>query len=156
MGELEARLGIRATFYIMTASPYYNPRSREGVEALRQLMRCGHALGVHLELDLARDASADVRTVAALADADRRRLPAPIGTALSIHCPPDALVWVDVPRFDYAMAPRWRGRYLSDSRGVFSFGDPEDHAGRPLQVNLHPEHWFGGLPPVGDRPEFWR
>lgn len=156
MAELEARLGVRATFYIMSQSPYYNPWSWEGHEALRQINRCGHRIGLHLDLDLARAAPIRPWQIAAMADEERCRLAGRVSRALSFHCPPDSLLWVEVPGFESAYAPRWRDHYLSDSRGRFTLGDPEDHLERPLQINLHPEHWFGGLPPTGDRPEFWR
>lgn len=156
MAELEAELGVRATFYIMTQSPYYNPWSWEGLEALRQIARCGHRIGLHLDLDMARDARPRWWQVAIAAEDEQRRLPGIVSDAVSFHCPPDALLWVDVPEIDSAYAPQWEGRYLSDSRGLFAFGDPEDRPDRPLQISLHPEHWFGGMPAAGDRPEFWR
>jgi hypothetical protein len=62
--------------------------------------------------------------------------------ALSFHCPPDCLLWRDIPGFESAYAPEWQGHYFADSRGAFLYGDPEDSDVRPLQINLHPEHWF--------------
>lgn len=156
MAELEAELGVIATFYVMTQSPYYNPWSWEGIEALRQIRRCGHRIGLHLDLDLARDAAPRWWSVSIAAEDEQQRLPGIVSNALSFHCPPSCLLWADVPGFDSAYAPHWEHRYLSDSRGLFAFGDPEDHDVRPLQINLHPEHWFGGMPVAGDRPEFWR
>lgn len=155
MARMQARLHVSATFYIMARSPYYNPWSAEGAAALREIVLCGHRLGLHVDLDAARDTMVTMATLTAMAEDDRNLLPA-TSCALSLHCPPASLLWVDVPGHDYAYAPAWRGRYLSDSRGLFAFGDPEDHSARPLQVSLHPEHWFGGMPPTGDRPAFWR
>lgn len=155
MARMQARMHVRSTFYVMARSPYYNPWSAEGAAALREIMQYGHRIGLHVDLDAPRNAMVTMSTLTTMAEDDRDLLPGS-SSALSLHCPPTSLLWVDVPGYEYAYAPRWRGRYLSDSRGLFAFGDPEDHVGRPLQVSLHPEHWFGGMPPVGDRPAFWR
>lgn len=156
MARLEARLGVSSTFYVMARSPYYNPWSAQGAAALREILACGHRLGLHVDLDCARDAVVSIATLTAMAEDDRYLLPAASSRALSLHCPPMSLLWVELPGFEYTYDPRWRGRYLSDSRGRFAFGDPEDHADRPLQISLHPEHWFGGMPAVAATPTFWR
>jgi hypothetical protein len=80
---------------------------------------------------------------------------------VSFHAPPDCILWRELPGFRSTYAPRWRGRYIADSRGRFDYGDPEDHMdGRALQLNLHPEHWmtdgkdFLSVRPENDRAWF--
>ena len=56
MAEVEAELGARSTWFLMTRSVFYNLRSKEGEQAFSQLRACGgwiahHALWPHLDLD---------------------------------------------------------------------------------------------------------
>jgi hypothetical protein len=47
MAALEADLGARATYLLMTESVFYNLASPEGVSALTRLRELGHAVGHH-------------------------------------------------------------------------------------------------------------
>jgi hypothetical protein len=47
MAELEAELGVTATYLLMTESLFYNLASPEGVEAIERLRSLGHAVGLH-------------------------------------------------------------------------------------------------------------
>lgn len=148
MAELEYRLGVKATYYIMARSPYYNPFSPSGQQALRKIKSLGHDLGHHIDLNLPRDARPFDRDVD-IAVRDSARLLEIGSRKVSFHCPPESLLWRDRSEFESAYALRWKGRYYADSRGMFAHGDPEDADGH-IQVNLHPEHWFP------EHEGFWR
>lgn len=159
MARVEADLGVRATYYLMMRSPLYNLLSHAGLAAAATLAELGHDLAVHLDLDEPRDGDPPIERVVLAASLERNVLAQHLGRVtrrLSFHCPPVALLWREVPCFDSAYAPCWRGRYRADSRGAFLLGDPEDAPAGRLQVNLHPEHWFGGMPDVAEHPGFWR
>ena len=47
MAEVEAELGVRATYLLMTESVFYNLASAEGVAAISRLRGLGHAVGLH-------------------------------------------------------------------------------------------------------------
>jgi hypothetical protein len=47
MAELEAELGVTATYLLMTESLFYNLASPEGVEAIDRLRELGHVVGLH-------------------------------------------------------------------------------------------------------------
>lgn len=129
MAELEAELGVSATYYLMTTSLFYTPV--EAIVAARELFRLGHRFGIHLDLD-----ETDLRD---LLDGSWAGVP------VSFHHPPQYVLWRDFDGlFENAFAKRWQGRYLSDSRGVFLHGDPEDRFAEPgpWQLCLHPEWWF--------------
>jgi hypothetical protein len=165
MARLEERLGVRATYYVMLRSPYYNPFSFEVRDAVEQLAWMGHRIGVHVELDRPREAIISEVEVEARCVQQRAMLRSAVPSvavtrAVSLHCPPHSWVWRDIPNFDSLYAPRWKGHYRSDSappggRGRFRYGDPEDFNERPLQVVLHPEHWFRSTEPP-DRLYYWR
>ena len=130
MATLEADLGIDATFYVMTTSPFYT--AAEAAVLAMHLSSLGHRVGWHLDRDqiVARESLR--------------------GLAVSFHCPTDLVLWRDLDHCESAYAAKWEGRYISDSRGRFDL-DPEDAFAlqpadgsepSPIQVNLHPEWWF--------------
>ena len=47
MAELEAELGVRTTYLLMTESVFYNLASKEGDRAIARLRELGHAVGLH-------------------------------------------------------------------------------------------------------------
>jgi hypothetical protein len=123
MAELEYELGVDATFYLMSTSPFYT--AAQALRAAAALSASGHRVGWHV----------DTRWT------PLSMIPRP--AAVSFHCPTDDVLWRDFPWFENAYAAHWKGRYVADSRGSFEHGDPEDKFdGEPLQVNLHPEWWF--------------
>jgi hypothetical protein len=155
MAKFEYARGVSATYYVMARSPYYNPFSHHAQQAIRQIVTLGHSLGVHCDLDAQRDAPQDLSKAARDADVEHALLAAlyPVTYRLSFHCPPAGVLWRDIPGFESAYAPEWQGHYFADSRGAFLYGDPEDSIVRPLQINLHPEHWF---PSDEQHQAFWR
>lgn len=167
MAALEAALGVRATYYVMVRSPYYNAFSLEVRTAVQMIAHYGHEIGTHVDLGVRRDSTIDVLQVGWKCLDQRLLLQEALGDdvevsrfEISLHCPPRSWVWREIPGFDSLYDPRWEGRYRSDSappggRGRFRFGDPEDVEARPLQVVLHPEHWFAPTPEP-DRRYFWR
>ena len=50
MAELEAELGARATYFLMTQSVFYNLGSSEGRRALNRLGELEHGVGLHAGL----------------------------------------------------------------------------------------------------------
>lgn len=135
MARFEQERGIRSTFYVMTTSPFYT--GREALEIAAVVSALGHRVGLHID--------------------ERTGEEPPIAALVSFHCPTDAVLWRKFGRFQSAYAPVWKGRYFSDSRGIFAYGDPEDNfGGQPLQVNLHPEHWFDPFWTDAVDPETYR
>jgi hypothetical protein len=47
MAELEGKLGVHATYLVMTESVFYNLASSEGIGAIARLRELGHAVGLH-------------------------------------------------------------------------------------------------------------
>jgi hypothetical protein len=125
MARFEQERGIRSTFYVMTTSPFYT--ATDAVVLAAQVSALGHRVGLHADLR-----ATPLDNVRRLGD-----------LSVSFHCPDESVMWKKLAGVRSAYAPIWKGRYFSDSRGVFAQGDPEDHfGGEPLQINLHPEWWF--------------
>jgi hypothetical protein len=128
MAELEAELGIRTTYLLMTESVFYNLASSEGAAALARLRELGHAVGLHavyprVELDDRFD------RVVSWHNPDPATMSEPVEGAINVYAEP----W---------FAPQ---TYRSDSNQRWRAGCPHEElraAAFPwLQVLVHPEIW---------------
>jgi hypothetical protein len=128
MAELEAELGARATYFLMTQSVFYNLGSSEGRRALNRLRELEHGVGLHavwpnVELDDRFD------PVVAWHNPNPDYMTEPVDGAVNAMQP---------PFFD-------PGCYRSDSNQRWRHGCPHEElrAGRFewLQLLIHPEIW---------------
>ena len=128
MAWLEAELGARATYFLMTESVFYSLASADGRRVLARLRELGHAVGLHAvwpraELDERFD------RVVAWHNPEPEYMHEPIGGAANV------------------MEPRYFSpeTYRSDSNQQWRHGCPhEDLAAgrfRWLQLLVHPEIW---------------
>jgi hypothetical protein len=128
LGRLEHEAGVRATYFLMTESVFYNLNSEQGRETLRQLRSLGHAVGLH---GVYPRASRDDRFDAVLA----------------WHNPDPEYVHEPVAGFVNVMQPPWftKGKYRSDSNQHWREGCPHEElragAFEWLQLLTHPEIW---------------
>lgn len=136
MARLAQIAGITGTFYVMCRSPFYNPASRPGLRALREIDAAGQRLGLHVDYregDVEQAVWEDVKLAMDWLYAD----PMPV----SFHMPPATVLWRDFDGFDNAYASRWKGHYVSDSRREWT-PEKEARVSDNMQICLHPEHWF--------------
>ena len=128
MAELEAEKDVRATYFLMTRSVFYNLASSEGVGAVARLRDLGHAIGlhaVHPNLDL--DERFD--RVVAWHNPGPEYMTSSIPGAVNVYAEP----YFDPPT------------YRSDSNQHWRSGCPHEElrgGGFPwLQILVHPEIW---------------
>jgi hypothetical protein len=129
MARLEHGLGVRATYFLMTESVFYNLDSSAGVEALRELRGLGHAVGFHpVHPHVDHDERFDA--VFAWHNPDPEFISAPIAGAINVMAPP------------YFAA----GHYRSDSNAYWREGCPHEELAIAafdwLQLNTHPVIWM--------------
>ena len=128
VAELEAEHAVRATYFLMTRSAFYNLASHEGEEAIGRLRELGHrvahhAVYPHVDLDARFD------RVVAWHNPDPEFMTAPIDGAINVMSEP----W---------FAP---GHYRSDSNQHWRSGCPHEELARGqlewVQLLTHPEIW---------------
>jgi hypothetical protein len=128
LARVEHELGVRATYFLMTESAFYNLDSHVGRETLRDLRELGHAVGLHAvhpraELDDRFD------DVVAWHNPDPEYVSDPIAGAVNVMEPPFFT----------------QGLYRSDSNRHWREGCPHDElaagAFEWLQLLIHPEIW---------------
>ncbi|CAA9517803.1 MAG: hypothetical protein AVDCRST_MAG79-17 [uncultured Thermoleophilia bacterium] len=127
MAELEAEIGVRATYFLMTESVFYNLSSPVGVRTIARLRALGHAVGLH--------------AVHPRAVLDERFDP-----VVAWHNPDPAYMRDEIPGAVNVMGRHFDpATYRSDSNQHWRSGPPDDdlRAGRfPwLQLLTHPEIW---------------
>jgi hypothetical protein len=128
LGRLERDAGVRATYFLMTESVFYNLDSALGRETLGELRSLGHAVGLHGVYPRA-------------AQDDR------FDAVLAWHNPDPEYVHEPVSGFVNVMQPPWftKGKYRSDSNQHWREGCPHEElrAGtfEWLQLLTHPEIW---------------
>ena len=146
MAELEHELGVRATVFLMLASPYYNLLDEENLRAARRIVELGHEIGFHYDTDLivAADQGAAAREVIRQAEFVAATLGTTI-TTVAQHNPSVTATRIRVPGYIDAYDPKYFTEiaYLSDSRRLF--GTPDvyrffaDH--ERCQLLIHPLWW---------------
>jgi hypothetical protein len=126
LAELEQRLGIRSTYFLMTASDFYNLDAPAGEEAIARLRALRHAVGLHARYP---------RVVL-----DERFDP-----VIAWHNPDPEYMRKPVAGVVNAMEPRFAANYRSDSNQRWRQGCPcEELAAGSfewLQLLTHPEIW---------------
>jgi hypothetical protein len=128
MAELEASVGARATYLLMTQSVFYNLGSSEGRRALNRLRELDHGVGLHavwpnVELDDRFD------PIVAWHNPDPDYMTDPVEVAVNV---------MQRPFFD-------PDHYRSDSNQHWRHGCPHEGLRRGdfawLQLLIHPEIW---------------
>ncbi len=128
VAELEADLDVRATYFLMTRSEFYNLDAPSGEAAIARLRELGHRVGLH---GVYPDATLDERfdPVVAWHNPEAEYMTAPIAGAVNAMQP---------GFFDPA-------HYRSDSNQRWRSGCPHEALARRelewLQLLTHPEIW---------------
>ncbi len=128
MAELEAEVGARATYFLMTQSVFYNLGSSEGRRALNRLRELDHGVGLHavwpgVELDDRFD------SVVAWHNPDPDYMSDPVDGVVNV---------MQEPYFE-------SDHYRSDSNQRWRYGCPHEELREGkfewLQLLIHPEIW---------------
>lgn len=150
LAELEASLGVRATYFALLRCEIYNPFAPAGRAALRRLGALGHEVGLHFDASLVEGGLDALDRAAAEECAMLEGLTGAAVRVVSFHRPAPALLGLERPLGGriHAYEPRFFKAigYCSDSRGAFRHGEPLAHeavaAGRALQLLTHPIWWM--------------
>lgn len=147
--EVNAGLGVSATFFFLTSAEQYNLSSAPGRRALAAIAANGQRIGLHFDAalyepgdDLQARAREECDLLATLAGTDLE--------AVSFHRPVKALQGLagSFAGFPHAYEPRFFDaiEYCSDSRGRFHHGGPFERdafaSAAPFQFLTHPIWWM--------------
>ena len=149
LANLEAELGVTSTYFFLVRSPFYNIYEPTTLSHIREINSLGHNIGLHFDASLY-NSSFSCLDYAATQECEI--LEKTVGLRpdfISFHRPAESLLGLD---------KKFAGRYhtynkrffadfgyVSDSRGEWRFGPPDEHqafvAGKAMQVLTHPIWW---------------
>lgn len=148
--EIETRLGISSTYFILFRSPFYNIFSCDQEKLIRNIIDNNHFIGLHFDYS-----GYSFNSISSLAN--QMLLEAEIMQkyfnvkvdAVSFHRPFDInyLKKLELSLYPHAYEPLFveQYKYFADSRGKFRFGSPMESEAflqkKNLQINIHPEWW---------------
>ena len=154
LADIEAEVGVKATYFVQTAGDFYNLLSAKSRSFLRHLVALGHEIGLHYEASryAGSDGEASLR-------GDLRLLEELTGVPVqsaSQHIPIEGDSFaIDryVPHDAYA--PRFTEppmTYISDSLMAWRQATPHDLMDRraSFQLLTHPETWCSHYRDMGD------
>lgn len=153
MAEVEAELGIAATYFFMVRTDHYSMFSAPGTAAIQRILDLGHHLGLHMDTTAYPDLT-DPEAIGEMTRCEVELMQTWFGqpvSAVSFHRP-NSLVLGGSPALSapfvhtYQEMFQRRIRYISDSRGMWRQNqDPtqidEFAARKPLHILIHPEWW---------------
>jgi hypothetical protein len=149
VAEIERDLGVRAAYFVLMRSEFYNPMAPDSARAIARLGALGHETGLHFDAALYEKDAGTLDDAAARECAVLENLTgAPVRT-ISFHRPAPALLGREghLAGRRHTYEPRYFSHmgYCSDSRGGWHRGAPLDHPaiieGRALQLLTHPIWW---------------
>ncbi|MES2441445.1 MAG: hypothetical protein V4574_01330 [Pseudomonadota bacterium] len=147
--EINAGLGVFATFFFLISAEQYNLVSAPGRDALAAVRANGQRIGLHFDAALYPD-DADLQARAAEECDILATLAGTALEAVSFHRPVKALQGLEgsFAGYPHAYEPRFFSgmEYCSDSRGRFHHGGPFERAafqnGAPFHLLTHPIWWM--------------
>ncbi|MBQ6440304.1 MAG: hypothetical protein IJJ06_09320 [Mogibacterium sp.] len=150
IGSIESETGIKSTFFVLLSSRYYNLVSGENREAVKELIRQGHEIGLHFDVtnydeDYSLDELCDAikrerLLLESLFDIQVR--------SMSWHIPKRELIGVNIPALDEigllnAYDPEFYNGYKYVSDSMMRWREPIDEylekaAYEKMQILTHP------------------
>ncbi len=155
MAQVEADENIKATYFLMTNSHFYNLFTREGHEVVVRLLALGHRLGLHSDLGLERTQIPDNEFIESKVAQDFEMLDGFFGQdkfsrVVSFHNPPPSILKKSFASFYSTYQAKFFStiKYLSDSNRIWRDDAPEkwlqDGTEDQLSILLHPVIWAHG------------
>jgi hypothetical protein len=146
IARIEHEEGVRASYFVLLRSPFYNLLSSDQAELIEEIHAYGHELALHVDLTdhhgQPTDVEREIETLLSFYPYANSRL-------ASVHSP-HTLESLPIERYEqlhnvYHRARRGDIAYISDSTGRWRYGYPLDsaafHEGKPIQLLTHPIWW---------------
>jgi len=147
MADLEAELGVHATYFVLLNSPVYNICSQDSIEIIHQIQAKGHWIGLHIDPVVLQDFDASKMEIGVLQLIKFYGSRINLVPVISFHRPNSMILGKDFSSFISTYSERFfkEIKYISDSRGIWREGCPCQILKRGLypavQMLVHPIWW---------------
>jgi len=146
MAKLEQGIGVISTYFVLLSSNFYNVFSAQSQKFLREILACGHNVGLHFDplahKDLEKGMKMEVHALESLIYDDI--------SIVSFHRPHEE--WLNSTQricgIPHTYEPQFFSEiaYVSDARGGWHYGHPFGHQAvseaHALQLVTHPVWWM--------------
>jgi hypothetical protein len=151
IADIESHLNVYGTYFVLVRSELYNPLSRDNLKIIRELVRNGHEVGLHLDAALYGNSIDELSDAVELECSILESMTGKAVRVVSFHRPAKVLLGWDgaLAGREHTYSPKFFNNmgYCSDSRGQWYYGHPLDHTaiqrGQALQLLTHPIWWCG-------------
>lgn len=154
LAQIEAEEGVRATYFVLLHSNFYNLLEDEIAKRLVKILEMGHVLGLHFDPQFYAKTTQDRDAILQQMEFEKQVLQQFFGVGVqtfSFHNP-DSGSWTKVDKQEigglinaYGQEIRENFSYCSDSNGYWRFRRLRDvleaAADSKLQILTHPEMW---------------
>lgn len=152
MAKVEQQLGVKATYFFMLSSPFYNLFSAHDRAVAAQILSLGHRLGLHFDWAAYPNVD-DVAAINTLVTNEVSILQAALDKPVDIVSfhRPNQLVMTGDPNCTAPLDHTYMEKYVksieycSDSRGKWAYGAPIERtafqSGKPIHLLIHPIWW---------------
>lgn len=142
MAEIEANLGIAATYFVMLRSTSYNLFCLESRNAVESLVEAGHHIGLHLMGELYEEYDSELLAEKVLAEVDTAQYELGVTIqAISFHHPGEAVlnndIYIGSLVNTYNRIQMADYFYVSDSNMIWQHEHPAEIFSRRLYPRLH-------------------
>jgi UDP-N-acetylglucosamine 2-epimerase len=152
MAEVEASVGVSATYFFMIRNDFYNVFSKEGSQLVSRVLELGHQLGLHFDCaSYPDDASEESLAESCNAEAEMLKAWFKMPVQIVSYHRPNAFVLSGNSSLSEPLPHTYMPLYTksiwysSDSCGAWKHGHPLELAateeGRPLHILVHPVWW---------------
>lgn len=155
LAQVEAEVGIKATYFLLPHSGYYNLMEKSQADLVHKIMDLGHHIGLHFDADFYDITSEDQLNELVMKEAnwieDWFGVRPPV---FSFHNPTEYLLTCENETYGgllntYSSTFKNKITYCSDSNGYWRFRNLKEVVTDPeiscLQILTHPEWWQENL-----------
>ena len=143
--RIEARMGIKSTYFFLLRSNLYNILSPNDFENVQEIRQLGHQISVHFDPTIYEDFHQGLQQEVAIFEACFKEKV----DIISFHRPNTFFQGYDAPvmGIEHTYQSKYFRdiKYFSDSTGIWRFGHPADSMeyaqGKTLHVLIHPIWW---------------
>jgi len=151
MAEVEAKFGVRSTYFVLPNSPIYNVLENESIDMILQIAAMGHWIGLHMDLPKAYVTKSVTTEQVTYSMFDFFRQFLPLAPVVSFHRPSGRVFGMKL----FSLVNTYEDRffrdikYISDSRGQWREGCPcnvlSSGEYTSVQLLIHPVWWITQL-----------
>lgn len=145
LAEIENRLGLKATYFILVSSMHYNSLEGNNASAIRKMAASGHEIGLHYDVSQYKLRGQETAEAIEFETNVLEQICGQKVTAISCHAPKGPEAFVHIKGYVDADDPRLRDVYVCDSQSIWtirSLSTLLNLTPKRVLLNTHPKIWM--------------